>query len=71
VPEKFMPTSSKIWEGVSKQASQQASHKSWSLFSPWYKLTEAKEVNEMFLLAVSTPGSFFVLETRDIFFVSV
>jgi hypothetical protein len=67
VPEKIMPTSFKNLGG-SKQASQQASHKSWSLYSPWYKLTEeAKEVNEMFLLASSTPGSFFVLENRDIF----
>jgi len=72
VPEKIMATSSKIWEGASKQAgklaSQPASHKSWSSYSPWYKLTEEKEVNEMFLLASSTPGySFFVLENRDIF----
>ncbi len=67
VPEKIMPISSKIWEGASQQASHPASHKSWSLYSPWYKLTEAKVVNEMFLLASSTPGSFFVVENRDIF----
>jgi hypothetical protein len=42
VPEKIMPTSSKICEGGSKPASQPASHKSWSLYSPWYKLTEEK-----------------------------